>query len=80
MADPSSPSASASAAEAAPSAPAPAKTATEIIHRPDPGTLARGRWEAPTWAFYVAGALIVLASLVYLGAKVGLFKRGPRKS
>lgn len=60
--------------------PAPAQTATEIVHRPDPGTLARGRWEAPTWAFYVAGAVIVLASLVYLGVRVGLFKRSARNS
>ena len=60
--------------------PAPAQTATEIVHRPDPGTLARGRWEAPTWAFYVAGAVIVLASLVYLCVRVGLFKRSARNS
>lgn len=72
MADPTpTPSASASAA--------PAPTATEIVHRPDPG-LARGKWEAPTWAFYVAGAAAVLFALVYLGVRVGLFTRRAGKS
>jgi hypothetical protein len=50
---------------ATPSAPA-APTATEIVHAPDRGTLAAGRWEAPTWAFYVGGAVVVLAAIAYL--------------
>jgi hypothetical protein len=50
---------------ATPSAPA-APTATEIVHAPDRGTLAAGRWEAPPWAFYVGGAVALAAALAYL--------------
>jgi hypothetical protein len=63
VADPS-PSTSSSAS--------PAPTATEIIHRPDPG-LARGKWEAPTWAFWVMGAVALLFALGYLGIRIGMF-------
>jgi hypothetical protein len=76
VADPSAASASASSAAPATAAPAP-PSATEIVHRPEPG-IARGRWEAPTWAFYVAGAVAVLFALVYLGARIGLFERAKK--
>jgi hypothetical protein len=48
-----------------------------MVHRPDPG-IARGRWEAPTWAFYVLGAVAVIFALVYVGARVGLFERAKK--
>ncbi len=45
------------------SAPAPAPS--EVVDRPDPG-LARGRWEAPRWAFALIAALTVIGGLVWL--------------
>jgi hypothetical protein len=33
--------------------------------RPDEGSLARGVWEAPPWAFYASGAVVVLAILAF---------------
>ncbi len=42
-------------------APAP----SEIVERPEPG-LARGRWEAPGWAFALVAALTVIGGLVWL--------------
>jgi hypothetical protein len=48
-----------------------------LVHRPDPG-LARGVWEAPPWAFYAAGALVVVLALALLAARLGLFRRRPR--
>ena len=36
-----------------------APTATETVTRPDPG-LARGKWEAPAWAFWVALAVAIV--------------------
>jgi hypothetical protein len=38
----------------------------ETLQRPEPGSLARGAWEAPAWAFYVAGGVVLLAALLYL--------------
>ena len=38
---------------------------TESVERPAPG-LARGRWEAPRWAFALVAALTVVGSLVWL--------------
>lgn len=56
--------------QAAPlAAPAAASTAPpapgELVERPSPG-LARGRWEAPPWAFALIAALTVLGGLVWL--------------
>ncbi len=36
----------------------------ESVVRPDPG-LARGRWEAPGWAFWVTFAAAVLGGLAW---------------
>jgi hypothetical protein len=60
---------------ATPSAPA-APTVTEIVHAPERGTLAAGRWEAQPWEFYVLGAVAVLAALGYLLYRV----RAPKPS
>ena len=48
--------------------PPPAPTATETVTRPDPG-LARGKWEAPVWAFYVALAAVIIAAAAYVGLR-----------
>jgi hypothetical protein len=53
-------------------------SATETVTRPEPG-LARGAWEAPAWAFWLALALVVLAGAAYLLRRLGLL-RLPRKS
>src|SRR5690606_13680247 len=68
---------SASSAPNAPEpAPEPAPTATETVIRPDPG-LARGKWEAPAWAFWVALAVLVVGVGLYVARRMGLL-RGPR--
>jgi hypothetical protein len=66
-----------------------APTATETVTRPDPG-LARGKWEAPVWAFWVALAVGVIGLGLYFAKRMGLLrlkkrveeapmsKRGPR--
>ena len=60
---------------------APAATAagspTEVVSRPEPGTLARGVWEAPAWAFYVGGGVVMLAALLYVAARLRLPRRPP---
>jgi hypothetical protein len=38
---------------------------TETVERPEPG-LARGRWEAPRWAFVITPAAVVLGGLAWL--------------
>lgn len=66
-------------ASSVPRAPEPAPTATETVTRPDPG-LARGKWEAPTWAFWVALAVLVLGVALYVARRMGLLrlkKRAP---
>ena len=72
-----------------PGSASPAPTATETVTRPDPG-LARGKWEAPVWAFWVALAVVVLGVGLYVAKRMGLLrlkkrveeapvsKRGPR--
>jgi hypothetical protein len=42
----------------------------EIVHRPDPG-LARGKWEAPSWAFLAVAAFAVVITLLYVLARTG---------
>lgn len=43
---------------------------SETVTRPDPG-LARGNWEAPAWAFWVALAVIVAGSTLYVLRRMG---------
>ncbi len=61
--------------DAAPSPDAPLPGPVETVTRPEPGTLARGAWEAPAAAFYVAAALVVLAAVLYGAARMGLLRR-----
>ncbi|HSO39553.1 MAG TPA: hypothetical protein VLT33_43805 [Labilithrix sp.] len=63
-----------SSASAANTPPAPAPVATETVTRPDPG-LARGKWEAPPWAFWVALAVIAAVTALYVVGRMGLLKR-----
>jgi uncharacterized protein involved in copper resistance len=79
-----SPSASAApgapAPKAAPSTATSAPPAAEAqikVHRPAPG-LGRGAFEAPPWAFYgLLGALIV-ATVAYVGHRLGWFRRSSK--
>jgi hypothetical protein len=59
-------------------APAPTPTATEVVTRPDPG-LARGKWEAPVWLFWVVLALVLVGSAAYLLRRLGILRR-PEKN
>ena len=58
-----------------------AATSTEIVHRPEPGSgLARGKWEAPPWAFYATAGLVVVLAALYLFRRAGLLgARGAAK-
>ncbi|HVJ91356.1 MAG TPA: hypothetical protein VM580_16240 [Labilithrix sp.] len=57
----------------------PAPTATEIVTRPEPG-LARGKWEAPAWAFWVILALVVLGAAAYFVRRLGVLRFGEGKN
>jgi hypothetical protein len=48
----------------------PGPQAGEIVHRPDPG-LARGKWEAPSWAFLAVAAVAVVLTLLYALVRSG---------
>ena len=61
-----------------PSAP-PAPTATEVVTRPEPG-LARGKWEAPVWAFWVVLAVVILGTAAYVLRRLGILRVGQGKS
>ncbi len=52
---------------------------TETVSRPDPG-LARGKWEAPPWAFWLALALIVVGTTLYVLRRMSMlrFGKGPQ--
>jgi hypothetical protein len=50
-----------------------APTATETVTRPDPG-LARGKWEAPAWAFWVALAVVVIGVALYVAKRMGFLR------
>jgi hypothetical protein len=54
-------------------APSPNEGASETVTRPDPG-LARGRWEAPAWAFWVALAVVTLGVTAYLLRRLGVLR------
>ena len=47
---------------------------TETVTRPDPG-LARGKWEAPAWAFWVALAVILVGTTLYVLRRMGILVR-----
>jgi hypothetical protein len=49
-------------------------SATEVVRRPEPG-LARGVWEMRPAAFYVVGALVVIAAALWGAARLGLLRR-----
>lgn len=59
----------------------PSPTATEAVTRPEPG-LARGKWEAPAWAFWIALAVVVLGTGLFVAVRSGMLgrilKRGGR--
>ena len=67
---------SSAAATNAPSPPpgTAAPSATETATRPDPG-LARGKWEAPAWAFWVALAVVAVGTTLYVLGRMGMLKR-----
>jgi hypothetical protein len=56
---------------------------TETVTRPDPG-LARGTWEAPAWAFWLALALLVVGTTLYVLRRLGMLRfsstgKGPQR-
>jgi hypothetical protein len=54
-------------------APAATPTATEVVSRPDPG-LARGKWEAPAWAFWALLAIVLVGAAAYVLHRLGLLR------
>ena len=52
--------------------------ATEIVTRPEPG-LARGRWEAPAWAFWVALAVVLVLAALTVLRRAGLLRLRSRR-
>ncbi len=58
-------------------APSSGEGATETVTRPDPG-LARGKWEAPAWAFWAVLAAATLAAAAYLLRKLGVLRLGKK--
>lgn len=54
-------------------APAPPAASGELVTRPDPG-LARGRWEAPVWVFWVILGAVLIGSVVYLLRRLGMLR------
>jgi hypothetical protein len=60
------------------SPPPAAPTSTETVHRPDPG-IARGKWEAPWWSFWVMLGAVVLFAAIYVLVRSGVLRR-PRRA
>ena len=52
--------------------PAASAAPTEVVHRPEAGTLARGAWEAPSWFFYGTAAAVLVAATLYALTRLGL--------
>jgi hypothetical protein len=50
------------------SASSPVRRDSIVVERPEPG-IARGVWEAPSWAFLAAGALAVGVFAVFFGRR-----------
>ncbi|MBX3227193.1 MAG: hypothetical protein KIT84_35345 [Labilithrix sp.] len=65
------------AASSAPPPPA-APTATELVTRPEAG-IARGKWEAPAWAFWAMLGVILVFSGGYVLRRMGFFARAKPK-
>ncbi len=63
------------ASTAAPAEGAPPRAPSETVVRPDAGSIARGVWEAPPGAFYAAGAVVLVAALLYGARMAGLLRR-----
>lgn len=72
---PGSPGAPRPLASSAPAPPPAPAAATETVVRPDPG-LARGRWEAPAWAFWMALFVILAAAATYALRRLGVLRLG----
>jgi len=51
--------------------------AGEVVRRPDPG-IARGMWEAPSWALWLVMAAAIVGAGVYAAARAGVFRRARR--
>jgi hypothetical protein len=47
---------------------------TEEVIRPEPG-LARGKWEAPAWAFWVALTVALLLVGIWVAVRRGMLRR-----
>jgi hypothetical protein len=52
---------------------------TETITRPEPG-LARGKWEAPAWAFWAMLGILLAISTMYILRRVGILRLGSKGS
>ncbi len=61
-----------------PSIAAGASAPAESVIRPEAGTLARGVWEAPPWAFYGGAGLVVVAALLFAARRAGVLARRSR--
>lgn len=51
---------------------------TETVTRPEPG-LARGKWEAPAWAFWAGLAVAIVFVTLYVLRRMGLLKLPTKK-
>jgi hypothetical protein len=47
---------------------------TEIVIRPT--GLRHGKWEAPQWAFWTMGAIVVVLAIVYALIRIGTIDSG----
>ena len=53
---------------------------TETVTRPDPG-LARGKWEAPPWAFWLMLVVLLAGTALYVLRRMGKLRlKGPAAS
>jgi hypothetical protein len=59
-------------ASAAPSATGTAQPSDVVVR---PAGLRHGRWEAPAWAFWTAGALVVVLALAYVLGRLGYLRK-----
>jgi len=80
VADGANAAAAASAAPAGSSRVEPAELTqpAEIVRRPDPG-IARGIWEAPSWALWLVMAAAIAFAALYAAARAGVLRRLRRR-